>query len=94
MELFADNWPVMLMVAYVFWDWRTQQKMREELEKQRLAAKAHREEVDAIWAEQESINSGLHKFLLQSEHPGAVALRERVESLQAKIVRARSREAP
>ena len=97
----AENWPLVVVLAYVFLDGRAAPNlaaeiaaMREELEKQRQATKLHREEVDATWREQESINSGLHKFLLGSKHPEAIALRERVEARQAKIVRIRSREAP
>ena len=46
-------------------------------------------EMYAIMAEQEQINAGFHTFLLQSTTPDAIALRERLEALQGRIMRAR-----
>ena len=45
--------------------------------------------MDDILCEAEQINSGFRKFLTNSTAPDAVALRERIEVLQGRIMRAR-----
>lgn len=87
--MLVENLPLLLVLAYVFWEGRTQQNAHMMVAKMREETERHRQDMDAIWTEQEKINAGLHKFLLQTNHPEAVALRERVETLQGKILRLR-----
>jgi len=48
-----------------------------------------RREIAAVLREQEQLNAGFHAFLLRTEIPGGVALRERIEGLQFRIMKLR-----
>ena len=91
-----ENWPVLLMMAYLLWDWANNQRpspevaeMKKKLDEALEGVATSREEMDALLSEQEEVNAGFHRWLLQTDHPDGVALREKIEMLQGRICRLR-----
>ena len=90
MELFAENWPLLLILVYVFWDWRTQQNGAAEIATMREELETSRREMDAILAEVEQVNAGFLRFLKKTKNPEGIALRNHIEALQVRIANKRA----
>lgn len=83
--MFGENWPLLLVLAYVFWDGRNQQNGAAEIAAMRDELDTYRREVDAILAEVEQVNAGFLRFLERTKNPEGVALRNHIEALQVRI---------
>ena len=86
MNFLTDNWLPLAAGLYVcldlFWPRKDVQRLEKALADSQAA-------YTALLKEHEAIHAGFHRHLLGSDEPEAVALRERIESQQGRIARAR-----